>query len=59
MKRLPIPDLLKGLAIILMIQVHITELFLDHAGRESIVGKISLFLGGPFTAMVFMIVMGY
>lgn len=59
MKRLPVPDLLKGLAIIFMIQVHITELFTDQAGRESIFGKISLFFGGPFTAMVFMIVMGY
>jgi len=59
MKRLRIPDLLKGLAILFMIQVHIMELFIDYAGRESIVGKVSLFLGGPFTAMVFMIVMGY
>ncbi|MFV0590819.1 MAG: acyltransferase family protein [Draconibacterium sp.] len=59
MKRLRIPDLLKGLAILFMIQVHIMELFIDHAGRESIVGKVSLFLGEPFTAMVFMIVMGY
>lgn len=59
MNRLRIPDLLKGLAILFMIQVHIMELFIDYAGRESIVGKVSLFLGGPFTAMVFMIVMGY
>jgi uncharacterized membrane protein len=59
MKRLRLPDLLKGIAILFMIQVHIMELFIDFPGRESMVGKISLFAGGPFTAMVFMIVMGY
>jgi hypothetical protein len=50
---------MKGLAILFMIQVHIMELFIDYPGRESISGKVSLFLGGPFTAMIFMIVMGY
>ena len=59
MKRLLLPDILKGLAILFMIQVHITELFLDVPGRESVFGKISLFIGGPLTAAVFMIVMGY
>ncbi|WP_340111529.1 acyltransferase family protein [Maribellus mangrovi] len=59
MKRLRLPDLLKGIAIFFMIQVHIMELFIDYPGQSSVVGKISLFLGGPFTAMVFMMVMGY
>ncbi len=59
MKRLLLPDLLKGLAALLMVQIHITELFIDSAGKESVFGKISLFLGGPFAAVVFMIVMGY
>ncbi len=59
MPRLRLPDLLKGLAILFMIQVHIMELFMDYAAQQSIVGKVSLFLGGPFTAMVFMLVMGY
>ncbi len=59
MKRLPLPDLLKGLAVFFMIQVHITELLIDQAGRESMFGKVSLFLGGPFAAVVFMGVMGY
>lgn len=59
MRRLRLPDLLKGLAILFMIQVHIMELFMDSAAQQTIVGKVSLFLGGPFTAMVFMIVMGY
>lgn len=59
MKRLRLPDLLKGIAILFMIQVHIMELFIDSPGQSSVAGKISLFLGGPFTAMVFMMVMGY
>jgi len=58
-KRILLPDLLKGFAAVFMVQVHITELFIDNAGRESLWGKTSLFLGGPFAAMVFMIVMGY
>lgn len=59
MKRIPLPDLLKGLAALFMVQIHITELFLDNAGRESLFGRVSLFLGGPFAAVVFMAVMGY
>ena len=59
MKRLILPDLLKGLAALFMVQIHITELFIDTAGRESLLGKTSLFLGGPFAAVVFMLVMGY
>jgi len=59
MKRLMLPDLLKGLAALFMVQIHITELFMDVAGRESLFGKTSLFLGGPFAAVVFMLVMGY
>jgi uncharacterized membrane protein len=59
MKRLILPDLFKGLAALFMVQIHITELFLDAAGRESLFGKTSLFLGGPFAAVVFMLVMGY
>jgi uncharacterized membrane protein len=58
-KRLILPDLLKGLAALFMVQIHITELFIDTAGRESLFGKTSLFLGGPFAAVVFMLVMGY
>ncbi|MDO9258183.1 MAG: heparan-alpha-glucosaminide N-acetyltransferase domain-containing protein [Bacteroidales bacterium] len=59
MKRILLPDLLKGLAAFFMVQIHITELFIDTAGRESAFGKTTLFLGGPFAAIVFMIVMGY
>lgn len=58
-KRYSLPDLLKGFAILFMIQIHITELFINQAGQESLLGKLSLFLGGPFTAIIFMMVMGY
>ncbi|MBT3384138.1 MAG: DUF1624 domain-containing protein [Prolixibacteraceae bacterium] len=59
MKRFSLPDLLKGLAVFFMIQIHITELFIDYAGRESLFGNLSMFFGGPFTAIIFMMVMGY
>ena len=52
-------DLLKGLAVLFMIQVHITELLATESIYRSIAGKISLFLGGPPAAPVFMAVMGY
>ncbi len=52
-------DLLKGFAILFMIQVHILELFSTQEIYESFYGSILLFLGGPPAAPVFMIVMGY
>lgn len=59
MKRFPLPDLLKGFAVFLIVPVHILELFIDYPGRESWFGKILLFMGGPIAVPVFMIVMGY
>lgn len=59
MRRLPLPDLLKGFAVFLIIPVHILELFIDYSGRESLFGKILLFLGGPIAVPVFMMIMGY
>ena len=59
MKRLPLPDLLKGFAVFMIVPVHILETFIDYPGRESLFGKILLFLGGPFVVPVFMMVMGY
>jgi len=51
------PDLLKGIAILFMIQVHLMELFaLPDIFASS---KLSLFLGGPPAAPIFMIIMGY
>ncbi|NCB08077.1 MAG: hypothetical protein EOM73_07945 [Bacteroidia bacterium] len=59
MNRLPLPDLLKGFAVFLIIPVHILETFIDYPGRESMLGKALLFLGGPVAVPVFMLVMGY
>ena len=59
MKRFPLPDLLKGFAVFLIVPVHILETFIDFPGRESVFGKTLLFLGGPIAVPVFMIIMGY
>ena len=52
-------DILKGFAVLFMIQVHLMELFAKQEIYESGLGSISLFLGGPPAAPVFMAVMGY
>ena len=57
--RNPVPDLMKGVAVVAMIQVHIMELFAHPEIYSSTIGGVSLFLGGPFAAPVFMAVMGY
>lgn len=54
-----LPDVLKGVAVLLMIQVHLMELFAKQELYSSLLGRISLFLGGPPAAPVFMAVMGY
>ncbi len=54
-----ITDLLKGIAVILMILVHIVEKFGTTTIQQSTTGKLLLFLGGPPVAPVFMIIMGY
>ena len=59
LERKSTPDLLKGIAVILMVQVHLMELFAMPGLYFSTIGKISLFLGGPPAAPVFMAVMGY
>lgn len=52
-------DVLKGIAILFMIQVHILELFASEVIFESRIGKLSLFLGAAPVAPLFMIVFGY
>lgn len=52
-------DLLKGFAVLMMIQVHLMELFAQKEVAQSLVGRISLFQGGPPAAPLFMAVMGY
>jgi len=54
-----LPDFLKGIAVIFMIQVHIAELFLYNGFEYTYGGMISLFLGGPPAAPLFMMVMGF
>ena len=58
-KRNETADLLKGIAVFFMIQVHIMEQFTNNNVYNSAVGKISLFLGGPICAPIFLAVMGY
>lgn len=57
--RLFLPDVLKGTAVVLMIQVHIMELFATEEVVASFVGKVSLFFGGVPAAPLFMALMGY
>lgn len=52
-------DLLKGIAVLLMVQIHIIELFAQQSIYDSFAGSILLFLGGPPAAPIFMTVMGY
>lgn len=58
-KRFEMADLIKGIAVLLMIQVHIIELFATVSISESDYGRFFLFLGGPFVAPVFLFVFGY
>ena len=57
--RLQIIDVLKGIAVLLMIQVHIIELFATDTIFNSYLGKILLFVGGPPVAPLFVMIMGY
>ena len=52
-------DLLKGIAVLLMIQVHVIELFSTDAINSSRIGHILLFIGGPPVAPVFAVIFGY
>lgn len=58
-KRTHTADALKGIAILLMIQVHLVELFASRELATSSVGKIFMFLGGPPVAPLFMVLFGY
>jgi hypothetical protein len=52
-------DLLKGIAVLLMIQVHVMELFASDLISTNTIGKLSLFLGGAPVAPLFMVVFGH
>ncbi|HLO89876.1 MAG TPA: acyltransferase family protein [Lentimicrobium sp.] len=58
-ERINLPDLLKGIAVVLMVQVHLTELFIEDSFLSSQIGKLSLFFGGVPAAPLFMTVMGF
>ena len=57
--REPFPDFLRGLAVILMIQIHITENLLLSDPSNYLFERWSYFLGGIPSAPVFMLLMGY
>ncbi len=52
-------DLIKGVAIIAMVQVILLEFFARQSIMDGLTGKISMFIGGSATAPVFLAVMGY
>ena len=54
-----IADLLKGIGVLLMIQVHIVELFASTDVLYGSIAKVCLFLGGPPVAPIFMVIFGY
>jgi hypothetical protein len=58
--RMETAHLMKGCACLLMIQVHVLELFIQPAPfRGSLMGTMGMFLGGPPVAPVFLAVMGW
>lgn len=52
-------DLIKGVAIIAMVQLILVEFFARQPIMDGLTGKISMFIGGSTTAPVFLSVMGY
>lgn len=57
--RLALPDILKGVAVIRMIIVHLMEVFASPEIYQSQAGKLLVFLAGPPGAPLFMVIMGY
>ena len=52
-------DFLKGVALIAMVQLVLVEYFARPAILNGLLGKISLFIGGPPAAPMFLAIMGY
>jgi len=52
-------DFLKGAALIAMVQLVLVEYFSQTSILNGLLGKISLFIGGPSAAPVFLAIMGY
>ncbi|HDR05459.1 MAG TPA: DUF1624 domain-containing protein [Candidatus Marinimicrobia bacterium] len=57
--RIATPDLLRGLAVLFMVQVHVMELLVREELYHGFWGKLSLFLGGVPAAPLFMVLMGW
>jgi uncharacterized membrane protein len=58
-ERIPLADLLKGIAVVRMILVHLMDVFATEALSSSAAAKLILFLAGPPGAALFMMIMGY
>lgn len=58
-QRSALPDILKGIAVIRMIVVHLMEVFATAEIYQSQLGKLLVFLAGPPGAPLFMIIMGF
>ncbi len=52
-------DFLKGVALIAMVQLVLVEYFAQSSVFHGLLGKISLFIGGPPAAPMFLAIMGY
>ena len=52
-------DFLKGVALLTMVQAVLVEYFARPAILDGLLGKISLFIGGPPAAPMFLAIMGY
>ena len=52
-------DFLKGVALITMVQLVLLEYFAQTSILHGLLGKISLFIGGPPAAPMFLAIMGY
>jgi uncharacterized membrane protein len=57
-KRIISVDIARGLAVFFMIAVHTLEVFANEEVKNSLLGQIIAFLGGPPAAPVFMTLMG-
>ena len=57
--RMVLPDLLRGLAVIFMAQVHMLNVYANDTVTHSVWAEIIDFMGGPPAAPVFMMVMGF
>jgi peptidoglycan/LPS O-acetylase OafA/YrhL len=58
-KRLALPDILKGIAVVRMVLVHLFEVFASPEISSHPLNNLLLFLAGPPGAALFMVIMGY